>query len=71
MFRCYSYTIIRERINLCLLKLQSTADTVQHTDTKYGPNTFSHTTTVLTTHRCILMDYFNNCNFYSHSYRPS
>ena len=22
MFRCYSYTIIRERINLCLLKLR-------------------------------------------------
>ena len=22
MFRCYSYTIIRERINLCVLKLQ-------------------------------------------------
>jgi len=22
MFRCYSYTIIRQRINLCLLKLQ-------------------------------------------------
>jgi len=22
MFRCYSYTIIRERINSCLLKLQ-------------------------------------------------
>jgi len=22
MFRCYSHTIIRERINLCLLKLQ-------------------------------------------------
>ena len=22
MFRCYSYTMIRERINLCLLKLQ-------------------------------------------------
>jgi len=22
MFRCYSYAIIRERINLCLLKLQ-------------------------------------------------
>jgi len=22
MFRCYSYTIIRERINFCLLKLQ-------------------------------------------------
>ena len=23
MFRCYGYTIIRERINLCLLNLQS------------------------------------------------
>ena len=22
MFRCYSYTIIRQRINLCVLKLQ-------------------------------------------------
>ena len=22
MFQCYSYTIIRERIDLCLLKLQ-------------------------------------------------
>jgi len=22
MFRCYSYTVIRERINFCLLKLQ-------------------------------------------------
>jgi len=22
MFRCYSYAIIRDRINLCLLKLQ-------------------------------------------------
>jgi len=22
MFRCYSYTVIRERINLCLLNLQ-------------------------------------------------
>jgi len=22
MFRCYSYTVIRERINLCLLKLR-------------------------------------------------
>ena len=26
----------------------------------------SHTTTVLTTHRCILMDYFDNCNFNKH-----
>ena len=27
---------------------------------------FSNTTTVLTTNRCILMDYFNNCNFSKH-----
>ena len=27
---------------------------------------FSHTTTVLTTDRCILMDYFNKCNFSKH-----
>jgi len=37
MFRCYSYTIISDRINLCLLKLrlltQSTADTAKPTDT--------------------------------------
>jgi len=26
----------------------------------------SHTTIVLTTHRCILMDYFNDCNFSKH-----
>jgi len=41
MFRCYSYTIIRERINLCLLKLQlltqSTADTAQHAGTNKDP----------------------------------
>jgi len=52
MFRCYSYTIIRERIDLCLLKLQllkySTkihrctvntvyCRTVQHTDTNKDP----------------------------------
>jgi len=26
-----------------------------------------HTTTVSTTHRCILMDYFNKCNFSKHN----
>ena len=32
-----------------------------------GLNICSHTiTTVLNTHRCILMDYFNNCNFSKH-----
>jgi len=62
MFQCYSYTIFRERINLCLLKLKnSTKNTHQE-----GPNVCSHTTTVLTTHRCILMDCFNNCNFSKH-----
>jgi len=40
MFQCYGYTIIRERINLCLLKLQSLKQSikihqyvVQHKDT--------------------------------------
>jgi len=51
MFRCYSYTVIRERIDLCLLKLQLLKQS---------------TTSVLTTHRCILMDYFNDCNFSKH-----
>jgi len=31
-----------------------------------GLNICSHTTTVLTTHQCILMDCFNNCNFNKH-----
>jgi hypothetical protein len=60
MFRC-SHTIIRGRIDSCLLKLQLL---------KYGGDVtayiYSHITTVLTTHRCILMDYFNNCNFSKH-----
>ena len=29
MFRCYSYTIISERINLCLLKLQSLKQSIK------------------------------------------
>jgi len=68
MLRCYSYTIIRERINLCLQKLlllnspllPNSAYT--NKDLIYG----SHTTTVLTTHRCILLDHFRNCNFSKH-----
>jgi len=32
-----------------------------------GPtNICSHITTVLTTNQCILMEYFNNCNFNKH-----
>ena len=31
MFRCYSYTIIRERINLCLLKLQFLKQSIKYT----------------------------------------
>jgi len=53
MFRCYSYTIIRGRINLCLLKLQLLKQSIK-----------IHT--VLATHRCILIDYFNNCNIRKH-----
>jgi hypothetical protein len=29
MFRCYSYTIIRERINMCLLKLQLSKQSIK------------------------------------------
>jgi len=29
-------------------------------------NICSHTNTVFTTHRCTLMDYFNNCTFSKH-----
>jgi len=58
MFRCYSYTIIRERINLCLLKLQLLKESIK-----------IHT--VLTTHRCILIRYFNNCNFSKHKLKGS
>jgi len=56
MFRCYSYTIIRE----------STAQEHNTHTPITANNIYSHTTTVLTTHRCILMDYFNNCNFSKH-----
>ena len=77
MFRCYSYTIIKERINLCLLKLlllkqsikihRCVVSTVVVWLHKVGPYWClcvvlfgSHTTTVLTTNRCLLKDYFNN-----------
>ena len=74
MFRCYSYTIIREGIIECLLKLQLLKYSITihrnevntHIVINYIPNICSHTTTVLTTHRCILMDYFNNNNFSKH-----
>ena len=29
MFRCYSYTIIRERINSCLMKLQLLKESIK------------------------------------------
>jgi len=83
MFRCYSYTIIRESINSCLLKLQllkqsikihrCVVNTVVVWLNILGPYWClcvalfgSHITTVFTTNRCILMDYFNNCNFSKH-----
>jgi len=46
-------TIIRERINSCSLKSQYLTHCIH-----YRPNICSHTSTVLTTHRCILMDSF-------------
>ena len=82
MFRC-SYTIIRERINSCLLKLQLLKQSIK----MHGcvVNTMVVWLHILgpywclyvalfgsrllpdsATHRCILMDYFNNCNFSKH-----
>ena len=157
MFRCYNYTIIRERISLCLLKLQLLKESIKiyrcvvntvvlwlhilgpyfclyvdlvycrtlqdtdtdknltpgadkslarpgrkqtrkhvravqdfknmetrtvitfffpgrqgaegysrHSDRNISLFTCSYTTTVLTTHGCILMDYFNNCKLSKH-----
>jgi hypothetical protein len=55
MFRC-SYTIIRERIHSCLLKLQLLIQSIN-----------VHWCVVNTVvHQCTLMDYFNNCNFSKH-----
>jgi len=52
MFRCYSYTISS--------RLLMNSATYRH---QLGPNICSHTTTILTAHRCTLRDYFSNCNF--------
>jgi len=74
MFRCYSYTVIREHINLCLLKLQflkqsiKTHRCVENTVVVWLHILGTHwclyvVLFVFSTHRCILMDCFNNCNF--------
>jgi hypothetical protein len=39
-----------------------------YTHQQLSTNTCSHTTTVLTTHRCVVMDHFNNCNFSKHEW---
>ena len=64
MFQCYSYAIIRVGMIHYILKILL----LQYLTTfiHYGPNICGHTTTVLTTHRCILMDCFINCNFSKH-----
>jgi len=87
MFRCYSYTIIRERINLCLLKLRLLKQAIKlHRYVvmwlhilrcTWGllPNsaTYTHqqrpttyTSSRITTHKCKLIGYFNNCNLIKH-----
>jgi len=80
MFRCYSYTVIGERINLCLLKLQLLKQSIKiHQCVVKSVVVWLHIlglywcmyvallgSRVLTTHRCILMDYFKNCNFSKH-----
>ena len=55
MFRCYSYTIIREHINSCLLKLQLLKQSIKiHRCEHTQPH-----------HHCInhTLMHFNSCNF--------
>jgi len=79
MFRCYSYTIIRESINLRLLKLRLLKQSIEkhrcvvntvvvwlHILGSYWCLYVALFCIRLTTHRCILMDYFINCNFSKH-----
>ena len=73
MFRCYSYTIIRERINLCLVKLQLLKQSIKiH---RCVVNTVVVWLHILGPCWCLcvvlfgssnFMDYFNNCNFSKH-----
>ena len=69
MFRCYSYTVIRERINLCLLKLQFLKQSIKiH---RCAVNTVVGWLYVLGPYWCLyvalycsrLTDCFNSCNF--------
>ena len=57
--KVYSVKYCDNRILFCYHR-------ILHTVINYRPNTCSHTTTVLTIHRCILIGYFNNCNFSKH-----
>ena len=77
MFRCYSYTIIMERINLYLLKLQLLKQSIKIQRCVVnmvvvwlhilGPYWCLYVVMFLfSTHRCILLDCFNNCNFGKH-----
>ena len=50
--KIYIKTYIKQLRHVSVLLLNST--------------TYSHTITVLTTHRCILMDCFHNCHFSKH-----
>jgi len=72
MFRCYSYTIIRECISLCLLKLQLLRQSIKIN--RCVVNTVVVWLHVLGPCWClyvvlfgsILMDYFNNFKFIKH-----
>jgi len=61
MFRCYSYTINKERINSCPLKLQFLKQFI-----KILRSVVNMVVVVwlhIYAYRCILRDYFNSCNF--------
>jgi len=72
MFRCYSYTVIRERINLCLIKLQLLKQSTKiH---RCAVNTVVVWLRMLGHYWCLyvalfdsgLTEYCNNCNFSKH-----
>jgi len=70
MFRCYSYTIIRERINLCLLKLQLLKQSIKMLLRWWCGCIYYvlicvcmlHCSAVVYCRTVQHADYFNNCN---------
>jgi len=69
MFRCYSYTIIRERINLCLLKLQLLKQSIKlH---RCVVNTVVVWLHILGSYRCLRVALFGTVCFFNGTFEHS